>query len=1185
MLNMYYNSKFTEMLPDYIKSKLIKLSLSKDEKKGKIEIVALLGENENKVRQSLDKIGGSLEYLGLGFGIITLNVEDIDKISSIEGISYFELPKILYTSYANSNKSSCVNEVWSLYGLDGEGVLIGFIDSGIDYTHPAFMDDKGETRIDYIYDLSEQGKIWNKQEINKAIKSSNPYEVVSERDDLGHGTHVAGIACAGGNIDKIYYGVAYKSSIAMVKITPPGKLNFTQSTQIMRGIKFLIDKAKELKKPLVINLSFSTNDGAHNGSSLFEQYISAVCNIEPVTFVISAGNEGSAAHHVGGKLRDVQNIDLNISPGERGVIVQFYKGLLSNINIEIKNPSGITTGVVGIKEGYEEKVLGNDKCIFYYTGPKPFDIDGETIISLLPNKEQVIEQGLWKVIIYLNNNESSIYDMWLPISEGLNPKTRFLQPDVFNTLGIPATVFNVISVGSYNDATDNISSYSGRGALDRTITKPDIVAPGENILSPVPGREFDSKTGTSMSAPTVSGIAALLMQWGMIKGNDVFLYGERLKYYLLKGARRNKPSLTYPNPTWGYGEVCAKSSLDLIISEKRGGKFFMGNRQMESCSSMYTNPEFNNYIVEYDGNLVESLSKVDFACGFILDENYAVVSVKRDRETELFSKIREIVYVEPQSLFTLSQVTPEDAANITKFHQNPYLTLTGRGVVVGIIDTGIDYLNSEFMYEDDTTRIDKIWDQTIFTGPPPTGFVFGTEYTKAQIDEAIKTKKQGGDPYKVVPSVDKIGHGTEMACIIGGRGRNPDLIGAAPECTFAVVKLKMANEVLLKKMNVPSVKTPTYENTDIVMGIKYLLSYGRSLNKPIVVYIPLGTNMGSHDGNSIIERYIDNISKTRGLVVVGGTGNQGDSDTHTSGNISKTGDTKTLEVKVSSLQKDLAFEIWISKPDKVSIGIVSPSGEVIEKVPAKLKESEEIDFVFEGSKGFIQYLLPEEITGDELIRVSITDIKEGIWQFRLIGEYIVNGKYDAWLPQRELLIGDTRFLNSNQYTTLMIPSTSRNIITTAYYDQNNNSVVGESGRGYTRDGRIKPDIASGGVNAKTTSPGGGTITVSGSSVGAAVLAGACALLMQWGIVDKKDITMYAPKIKTYLIRGASKRPGDIYPNTEWGYGMLNLQGVFENIRSILDTNLDTSDNDLDRYSPKFLEYNIGNMLVRIPLVK
>ncbi|MBU3206599.1 S8 family serine peptidase [Clostridium algidicarnis] len=1163
-------------MPSDLKEKLINLSSIDKFKAGYIEFLVLYGENTIKVKVAVGNLDGEFEDLGYGFGIITFKISDADNITKVEGISYFELPQTLYINSLEGNKASCVNGLWDLYDLSGKGVLIGFIDSGIDYRHPAFMDTEGNTRIEYIYDIFLK-KGWNREEINQAINSQNPYDLIAHRDFVGHGTHVAGIASGGGNIDKVYYGAAYNSSIAMIKITPPGNLNYTQASQIMRAIKILLDKRVELNMPLVINLSFSTNNGAHNGSSILEQYISTISNIEPISFVIAAGNEGEAAHHVGGTFRDSQNISINIAQEEKSIIIQLYKEILSDISIEITSPSGKTTGKNTVVQGSTENNVDSNKAIIYYTGPRPFDINGEIIISILALEGKSLIEGTWNINITLENDYRGRYDMWLPISEALNPKTKFLQPSITNTLGIPATVSNVVSVGSYNYSTMNISGFSGRGKDVIGETKPDLVAPGENIISASPGGGYDSKTGTSMATPFVSGIAALLMEWGIIDGNDSLLFGQRLKYFLLKGARRNRTTLVYPNYRFGYGEVCGKSSLDLATSLRGEEGFIMESLRLD-CGSLYLNPDYNSYLVEYDGDIVKSLENISDICAFVLDESFAVISVKSDMENKILKGITNIVYKEDTSLYTLSEVSPIEAADIPQFHNHPYLPLDGYGVLVGTIDTGIDYLNKEFMYEDDTTRINYIWDQTLTNGSKPLGFSYGVEFNKEEINQAIKAMENGENPYKIVPSKDDIGHGTSMAGILGGRGRNPELKGAAPGCEFAVVKLKPAIGLDLSK-DTSGKDRVAYNNTDVIMAIKYLSQLASRLNKPLVIYISVGTNAGAHDGNSIIERYIDEVSRIRGVVVVSGTGNQGDEDLHASGMFQNTGEVKTLEVKISKQQRNLAFEIWIDKPDKVSIGVISPSGEVIEKVPAKLKKGEEIELVFEGSKVFIEYYFPEELTGDELIRVKIEDVREGIWQFKLFGDYIVSGRYNAWLPQRDLLKGDTRFLTPNQFITLMVPSTSRSIITTSYYNQNNNSYVASSGRGYTRDDRIKPDLTTGGINVKTTKVGGGETIVSGSSAATAVLAGACALLFQWGVVEGKDPTIYAPKMKTYLIRGTKKRPGDKYPNPEFGYGMLSLQGLFENIRSIYfeDTN--------KVQNKDFIESKLGDLFIRMPLNK
>ncbi|WP_435575568.1 S8 family serine peptidase [Clostridium gasigenes] len=1132
-------------IPEELLYKVVPLSQNEKINKGNIEIVVLFGNNLDKVTRSVEAIGGTFENLGYGFGIVTVKSEDIRKISELQGVQYVELPKVLFTSDFESNKASCVPNAWDRYGLTGEGVLVGFIDTGIDYTHPAFRDEEGNTRIDFIYDLAEDRKVYDKAQINEALKAPDPYAIVNVRDPLDHGTHVAGIACAGGNIPKQNYGVAFKSSIAMVKTTRYGFLNFALSTQIMRGIKFLVDKSNEMNKPLAINISLSTNDGAHNGTSLLEQYIETICRLERVAIVIAAGNEGDAAHHVGGELSDINVIPLSVSDSEMALSLQLYKPLLVDISIEIENPLGEKSGEIVIRNGYRELNIGVDKCLIYNTGPKPFDINGEISISLLPGL-QYLPSGEWKVTLKVLNKYRGIYDIWLPITEAINEKTRFLKPDVYNTLGIPATVQSAISVGSYNNMTNTFSSFSGRGKIYRTsFEKPDIVAPGEDILSTVSNRGFDTKTGTSMASPNVAGICALLLEWGIVKGNDPFLYGERLKYYLSKGAKRDRLEIPYPDPRWGYGTVCAYDSLNLLqLANVRGQSRLEENM---------TDEEFFTLIdtvfspIEYIGDIAGAVSKISNARIFIADKTRAILAVRGDVQEVIDKLFDVIVYVNPSGLYTLCDISPVEASGATTFHNSTYLPLDGLGVTVGIIDTGIDYLNEEFINEDNTSRILTIWDQTIPSSKRREDLFGGSEYTREEINRAIKAKMDGQDPYAIIPSKDEVGHGTSMAGIVGARGVNPEVIGVAPRCNFAIVKLGPRPEVLNDYFGVYG-DAPTFSTSVVFLGIKYLYDLARRLKIPMVILVPLGASRGGRNGLSLTERYIDEISRAVGITVVVPIGNEGDSDNHSSGTIVNEGDTQNIELKIDKNQKNINFEIWINKPDKFALSIISPSGEIIDRIPPSVNKITEIKFIYEGTIIYVEYFIPEVLTGDEKITINARNIKEGIWGFKLIGELVVTGRYDAYLIQRDLLAPGTRFLNPDPYVTLTIPSSSSYAISVGYYNQNNNSNVRESSRGYTRDNRIKPDVVAGGVNALVTAVGSGTQVVSGSSVAAAVVAGCSALIFQWGIIDGNDTSLYSTKVKTYLIGGTSKREGDIYPNPQWGYGAVDMKGVFNNIR-------------------------------------
>ena len=1184
MVNIESNKNNLGLLKNIPKSILSKFNISNNflatSNDAEIEVSIISGSSPSEISQIVENLGGKYTDLGYGYGIVLISIENITDLATSPQIQYIELPKSLYTNDYESNRASCITQVNS-GDLKGQGVLVGFIDTGIDYTHPAFRNSDGTTRIEYIYDLDEGGKIYNKAKINEALKSSNPYSIVSSTDVTGHGTHVAGIACAGGNIDVEYYGVAPESSIVMVKVA---RTRFALSTQIMRGIKFLIDKGKELNMPLAINMSLSTNDGAHNGSSLLEQYISTVSATQRVTIVIAAGNEGEAAHHVGGTLKDLNEIYFNISSDESIVIINLYKSILPEVSIELLCPCGFSTGEIVLKEGFNEGTIGNSRYSIYLTGPKPFDVSGEIGI-VLTGVSEFVSSGQWKITLRKLNEYDGKFDMWLPISEGLNINTKFLNPVVYNTLGIPATVRNVISVGSYNYLVNIISPFSGRGEMyNGQYIKPDIVAPGEGIYSSIPNRGFDKKTGTSMAAPQVSGAAALMMQWGVVNRNDPYLYGERLKYFLITGAKKGRRDIQYPDAAWGYGELCLRESINLVsqtlglgfrnscINDRQENKSLKGvagidvNYDTESTEKVFL-------LVEVaDADVLKNILKIPEVSGVMISTNFAVIITPANKINEISEAVVRIVNMEVSTILTLNELSPVEASGAPVFNNNPYLRLNGKGVLVGVMDTGIDYLNKEFQREDDTTRIFRIWDQTIQGDKEVYGLKYGVEYTDQEINKAINLQTTGGDPYSIVPSKDDIGHGTRVSGIIGGRGINPALKGAAPDCQFIIVKLATATEVELDAALIDKTDVPSYSPWSALLALRYIVSVARALDKPVVVFIPLGSSMGSHTGNGIIETSIANFSSQAATVVVVPTGNQGNTDTHTEGVIEKVGDVKDIEIRIGEKQKNLPIEIWINKPNRVKLAIISPTGEIIDNLESKNTNNERIKFLYEETEMIVNFTSPELTTGDSLIFIRAYNLRAGIWKFRLTGQYIVEGKYYAWIPQRELIDNETKFLNPIEYTTLTLPSTSRGAISVSYYNQNNNSTLSESGRGYTRDDRIKPDIAAGGSNALVTNPGGKTSLMTGSSVAGAVVSGCCALILQWAVTDGNYPDIYSTQIRSYIISGAKGRPGDVYPNRDWGYGMFDLQGIFDRIR--------------ETYTPRsdvgFQEYSVNNLFIRKP---
>lgn len=571
---------------------------------------------------------------------------------------------------------------------------------------------------------------------------------------------------------------------------------------------------------------------------------------------------------------------------------------------------------------------------------------------------------------------------------------------------------------------------------------------------------------------------------------------------------------------------------------------------MKIATEVFKNPSYNHYLVQYIGEYNDSNAEEKGVYSYKINNKFAAVLIPDNENIdEKLAKISNAVYIKPLTLYTLQDISPIVAANIDKLQIGLPLTLSGKGVCVGIIDTGIDYLNTAFQTDEGISRVNVIWDQEVsqeegsINSEYNDKLPYGKVYLNKDIQRAIDDKKLGKDPYAIVPSKDEIGHGTAMAGIIGGDFKREDVKSVVKDCKFAVVKL-MEDISLKKHINT---EVLLYNITNIMMAIEFLYEYAITIDIPMVIYLPLGSNFGNHRGNGPLEEFIDKISINRGIVVVTGAGNQGDAEGHTSGNIFKSGESKDIHLYISEEQKYTRVEIWVDKPNRMSINLISPSGESTGIIPASIGTKEEYKFVFEKTTVGIKYYLPEEFSGDQLITIDMKNLQSGTWIFRLKGEYILNGGYNAWIPQRGITIGETRFISPNPYGTITTPGASTYIVTVANYNQNNNNLVNSSGIAFLDDYVDRIDLAAGGINVLTSSKDGGYSVVSGTSVSAAVVAGCCAMLLEWGIIDGNDPDMYSLKIKTYLTRGTTKRPGDIYPNPEWGYGILNMYGVFQNM--------------------------------------
>ena len=381
-----------------------------------------------------------------------------------------------------------------------------------------------------------------------------------------------------------------------------------------------------------------------------------------------------------------------------------------------------------------------------------------------------------------------------------------------------------------------------------------------------------------------------------------------------------------------------------------------------------------DYLVEYRGDIEEDLRKVDYACASIINDNYAVVSTNGDKENELIADIPSILIVIFRGLYVLQGTSAVETSNINTVKINPYLNLNGRGVLIGMIDTGIDYLNEEFIREDGTTRIEEIWDQDPgnisgysdlsngenIIGNEEKGKTFiGEIYNSDKINQAILVFKEGKNPYEIVPTKDYIGHGTEMASIIGARGYNKQIEGIANDCTFVVVKIRESG-IYRKELRENNLKMePVYNNTQLLLGLEYLRKVADRKNKPMIIVSGMGSSDHSHNGSDLFSRYVDELCSLKGISFISGCGNEGIAEGHVSGNIFSVGEVDIRELLVSKEMKTFSFRVWVSIPNKLAINIISPSGQESSYIMPKINQKKEIQYLFENTNLKIRYYEPE----------------------------------------------------------------------------------------------------------------------------------------------------------------------------------------------------------------------------------
>lgn len=560
---------------------------------------------------------------------------------------------------------------------------------------------------------------------------------------------------------------------------------------------------------------------------------------------------------------------------------------------------------------------------------------------------------------------------------------------------------------------------------------------------------------------------------------------------------------------------------------------------MASCKEKVYSNDYFDFLVMYS-----ELAYWPLADGCIqrISEEYAILYYPG--EGLLPFEVNKYTYSSIPNCFGLLDQTALEVSGILRLQNQPVLSLKGNGVMVGFLDTGIDYQNPLFRYADGSSRISYIWDQTIEDGVPPEGILYGAEYSREDINRALSSE----NPLEIVPSKDTNGHGTFLAGVAcGGEDPANDFIGAVPNSEIAVVKLKEA-KTYLREFYFVSEEVPLYQENDIMLAIAYLNSKAEELDMPLVLCIALGSNMGGHGDGGMLNSYLNYISTRRKRGVVIATGNEANTRHHYQGKIQPDMMYEDVEINVETDMEGFFLELWAGAPEVFSVSVISPTGEEIPRIPVQTGASQVYRFVFERTTVSIDYRFEVTQEANQLIYFRFMKPRRGLWVIRVYPQSIVTGEYNMWLPMRQITGGEVFFLRSSPDITLTMPSTARNVITAGGYNPQNGAMFQDSGRGYTITGQVKPDFVAPAVNIYGPGLRNNYVRYTGTSAAAAITAGACAQILEWALVDGNIQNFSNAALKNMLIRGTRKTEDRSYPNREWGYGILDVYQAFEALR-------------------------------------
>ena len=533
----------------------------------------------------------------------------------------------------------------------------------------------------------------------------------------------------------------------------------------------------------------------------------------------------------------------------------------------------------------------------------------------------------------------------------------------------------------------------------------------------------------------------------------------------------------------------------------------------------------------------ESLEISDDRAECIQDIGEKFVAEYFDRDEVPQLSIETYGYSVIPKCFGLLDTLALETTGILQLQNQPALSLRGQGIFIGFVDTGVSYELPCFRNSDGSTRIRAIWDQSIPAGEKntPQGFLYGTEYTQKEINEALEQE----NPRELVPVTDEDGHGTMLASIAcGSEDLQAGFTGAAPYAELLVVKLKPAKPYLKDFFYIPQ-EMPAYQENDIMAAIEYLEVTARKLGRPLILCLGIGTNNGSHSGGSNLSELLNDIAGRWRRCAVVATGNEPNARHHFYG---KSDGNSMVEVEVNVEQRMRGFylELWASAPELFVVAVRSPGGAFMPAQNVPGNSHQEQEFIFEGTRVEIDYAQVGRTRGDQLVFIRFENPAAGIWTLYVNPSTTITGQFHIWLPMTGMLERDVVFLRPDPDVTLTVPSSAEIPIGVGVMDQKSGILYLNSGRGYTITSVVKPDFVAPAVGVQAVGRLGNYVTLTGTSAASAIAAGACAQIMEWGNSRGRRLPLNSVQIRNILIRGCERNPDVSYPNTAWGYGKMNV---------------------------------------------